>query len=108
MTTITVTPAVDEELYVLLLDMERELRQLDRGTLHRKGPRRAGQEKWVHKSFKGWIKLQRGLGGVVVALVHGASERDEWQLVTSFVGFLHRHFKLGISSVTLTFGPSEY
>jgi hypothetical protein len=108
MTTITVAPAVDEELYQLLLEKERELRQLGRGTLHRKGPRKAGQEKWVHTSFKGSIKLQRGLGGHVVALVQGAAERDEWQLVASFIGFLQRHFRLAIGSVTLTFGPSEF
>ena len=107
MTTITVTPAVDEELYALLQEKERELRQAGRGTLHRKGPRKVGQEKWVHTSFKGTIKLQRGLGGVVLAQVHGASERDEWQLVASFVGFLQRHFRLAISSVNLTFGPPD-
>lgn len=104
MTTVTVTPAGDEALYGLLVEKERELREVGRGTLHRRGPRKAGQEKWMHASYKGWIKLQRGLGGVVVALVHGAAERDEWQLVTSFVGFLHRHFRDDIASVTLAFG----
>lgn len=107
MTTVTVTPAGDEDLYGLLVDKERELRRAGRGTLHRHGPRRRGQEKWVHASFKGWIKLQRGLGGVVVALVQGRAAGDEWQLVTSLIGFLQRHFSDAIGAVTLTFGGGE-
>ncbi len=104
MTTITVTSAGEDVLYSLLLEKERELRAAGRGTLHRRGARKRGEEKWVHASYKGWIKLQRGLGGVLVALVHGAEERDEWQLVSSFIGFLYRHFAEQIGSVTLTFG----
>lgn len=104
MTTITATPAAGEDLYVLLTDKERELRQSGRGTLHRQGPRRRGQDKWVHSSYKGYIKLQKGLGGILLAELHGREDRDEWQLVSSFVGFLQRHFTEEIGSVVLHFG----
>ncbi len=103
MTVVTVTPLGDLDVYTLLVDKERELRRADRGTLHRQGPRKRGQEKWTHTSFKGWIKLQRGLGGVLVAQVHGQSDRDEWQLVSSFIGFVQRHFREDVASVALSF-----
>lgn len=104
MTTITVTPVGGADLYTLLIEKERELRRAGRGTLHRRGPRRRGEERWIHAAYQGWIKLQKGLGGVVVALVHGRQERDEWQLVASFVGFLQRHLREEIGAVTLAFG----
>ena len=107
MTIITVNPAGGEDLYSLLQEKERALRRAGRGTLHRQGPRKRGQDKWVHASYGGHIRLQKGLGGVVIAAVHGKTERDEWQLVTSFVGFLHRHFREAINGVTLTFGEGD-
>lgn len=106
MTIITVTPAAANDLYGLLQEEERELRQAGRGTLHRHGPRKRGEDKWVHSSYKGHIRLHKALGGVVVASVHGRSERDEWQLVTSFVGFLQRHFRQEIGNITLSFGEN--
>ncbi|MFQ6047070.1 MAG: hypothetical protein ACE5PT_12075 [Gemmatimonadales bacterium] len=107
MTIITVNPAAGDDLYGLLLEKERELRRAGRGTLHRKGPRKRGQEKWVHTSYKGHIRLQKRLGGVLVAAIQGRGANDEWQLSKSFVGFLHRHFRDEISGVTLAFGAEE-
>ena len=107
MTIITVTPVGAEDMYTLLVEKERELRRAGRGTLHRQGPRKRGQEKWRHTAFKGWLKLQRSLGGVVVVEVRGRSDRDEWQLVTSLTGFLQRHFGEEIGSVHLTFATEE-
>ncbi len=104
MTVVIAVPLKDADLYGLLVEKERELRQAERGTLHRQGPRKRGQEKWVHASYKGYIRLQKGLGGVAVAEIHGRTGRDEWQLVTSLIGFLHRHFARKIASVHLRFG----
>ncbi len=103
MITLTVIPRNQENLYSLLVKKEVDLRRNRQGTLHRHGGKKRHQDKWVHKSFSGAVKFQKCLGETLVALVHSRDEADEWKLLSSFVGFLHRHFKDYISSITLTY-----
>ena len=105
MITLTVAPRYGDNLCRLLVSKEVELRRNKQGTLHRKGAKKSGREKWNHKSY--WITFQRGLGGVLVALVQSNDERDEWQLLTSFIGFLHRHFRESISNLTMSYPEEE-
>ena len=105
MVTVTVTPREGENLYSLLVKEEVELRRNKQGTLHRHGPKRRGNDKWVHKSYPGWIRFERSLGGTLIALVSSKQESDEWRLLNSFIGFLHRHFREEIGSILLTYGP---
>ncbi len=101
---LTVAPRTGENLFALLVSKEVELRRHKQGTLHRKGAKRKGGiEKWTHTAYDGWVTFQKGLGGVLVATVQSRDERDEWQLLTSFIGFLHRHFQDDISNITLTY-----
>lgn len=103
MITLTVAPRYEEDLYAMLVKREVELRRNKQGTLHRHGARQRGRDKWMHKAYKGRITFQRGLGGVLVAVVESPLERDEWQLLTSFIGFLHRHLRESISNISLTY-----
>ena len=107
MVTVTIVPRAGENLYGLLIEEERELRRNEQGTLHRHGPRRRGSEKWVHKSISGYVKFQRTLGDVLVAVVASPDESDEWRLLNSFIGFVHRHFREEVASVLLTYGTDE-
>ncbi len=107
MITVTAVPSDQQDLYMLLVDKERALRQEGQGTLHRKGPRKRGQDRWVHVRYKGSIRLQRCLGGIVVAEVRSTSAGSEWQLLSSFVGFLIRHLRGDMGTVTLSFPPVE-
>lgn len=100
---LTVAPRYDENLFKLLVSKEVELRRNKQGTLHRKGAKRSGQDKWTHASYQGSVTFQKGLGGILVALVEAKDDRDEWQLLTSFIGFLHRHFQEYISNITMTY-----
>ena len=104
---LTVAPRYAENLFAMLVSKEVQLRRNHQGTLHRKGTRKTGQDKWHHKSYSGSVTFQRGLGGVVVAQVESRDERDEWQLLTSFVGFLHRHLRDSISNITMTYVEEE-
>jgi simple sugar transport system permease protein len=45
--------------------------------------------------------------GVVVAVVNSRDPDSRWQLLSSFLGFLHRHFDASIMTVTVTFGGAE-
>jgi hypothetical protein len=104
---LTVTPRDGENLYGLLIAKEIELRRKSKGTLHRVGPKAKNHDKWAHSSYKGWVRFQRALGGVLVALVQSKSPDDEWMLLSSFVGFLDRHFRASISNINLAYGADS-
>src|SRR4026207_1918024 len=98
---VTVNPRTDEDIYALLVKKEVELRKTNRGTLHRVGSKRKDKEKWMHSSYNGWVQFQRCIGGVMVALIQARNPQEEWQLLTSFIGFLDRHFRGKISAINL-------
>jgi hypothetical protein len=104
---LTVIPREDTKLYNLLSAKEVALRKKHQGTLHRAGTRRAGTEKWKHVAYTGRITLQRCIGGTVAAVVESDAPREEWQLLTSFVGFLDRNFRDHIASITICYDRQD-
>lgn len=100
---LTVTPQHDQKIYSLLIKKEIELRRSNKGTLHAAGPKKKREAKWTHSSYKGWIRFQQSLAGMLVAVVQSKDSKTEWQLLTSFIGFLDRHFRDDISSITLQY-----
>src|SRR5256885_891803 len=103
---LTVIPREGANLYNLLTGKEIALRKKNQGTLHRSAAKRAGTEKWKHSSYQGWITLQRCIGGTLAAVVQSKAPDTEWQLLTSLVGFLDRHFRDQIASVTISYDRS--
>jgi hypothetical protein len=104
---LTVIPREGDNLYNLLTRKEIALRKKNQGTLHRSGAKRSGTEKWKHSSYAGWINLQRCVGGTLAAVVQSKAADTEWQLLTSLVGFLDRHFRDHIASITISYDQSE-
>jgi hypothetical protein len=100
---VTLTPRQRADTFALLTNKELQLRRKKQGTLHKSGRKRLGQVKWVHRSYPGWIRLQRSLGGVTVALVQSKREGGENQLLASFVGFVDRHFHDSISGINISY-----
>ena len=100
---ITVTPKESTNIYSLLVKKEVELRRRNMGTLHRAGVKKRGEDRWTHESYAGWIRFQECLGGMAVALVQSKTPDQEWQLLTSFIGFLDCHFRSFISSITINY-----
>ncbi|MEX0679517.1 MAG: hypothetical protein WD063_20760 [Pirellulales bacterium] len=100
---ITLTPRQKCDTFALLTRKELELRRKKQGTLHKSGLKKAGQVKWVHRSYPGWIRMQRSLGGVTVAIVQSKREGGENQLLASFVGFVDRHFHDQISGINISY-----
>lgn len=100
---VTITPKTRENIYGLLVKKELALRNANRGTLHRTGTKKSGEDKWLHSSYPGWVRFQKCLGGVTVALVQSKNSEHEWQLLSSFIGFLDRHFREQINSITLNY-----
>lgn len=102
---VTIIPKSNESIYSMLINKEFELRQKNKGTLHRMGKNKKGEDKWVHNSYQGWINFKDSLGGIVVATVQSKNVASESQLLSAFIGFLDRHFKDNLSTITL--GYSE-
>lgn len=103
---VTVSPREGDNLYQLLTRKELELRKKKQGTLHRAGAKKAGVENWKHSTYFGRIKLQRCIGGTLAAIVQSKAPDAEWQLLASFIGFLDRHFREQIASVTISYDTS--
>ena len=104
---VTVTPRSNENLYGLLVNIEVQLRQQNRGTLHRKGGKKRGDEKWVHATYPGWVRFQKCLGGVVVAQIQSKNDEAGWQLLSSFIGFLDRHFRSELATVNISYETAD-
>ncbi len=98
---LSVIPRERQSLYSILVRKELELRRKNKGTLFRCGPKRRKEEKWRHTNRNGWIRFQEALGGILVATVQARDSDEEWMLLNSFVGFLDRHFRKDVSSITI-------
>ncbi len=104
---ISIVPEKGEKIYSLLVQKELSLRKKNKGTLHRTGPKKKNEDKWVHNTMPGWIKFQRCYGGMIVAIVQSKNRDQEWQLLSSFIGFLDRHFRDEINNINLNYVSSE-
>jgi hypothetical protein len=103
---LTAIPRSHDNLFGLLVAKEVELRRRGMGTLHRSGPKKRGHEKWTHKTYAGWINLQRCVGGTLAATVQSKAADGEWRLLSSLIGFLDRHFREEVASVTINYERS--
>jgi hypothetical protein len=104
---VTATPKSNEDLYGLLVAKEVQLRQKNQGTLHRKGEKKRGNEKWTHATYPGWVRFQKCLGGVLVAQIHSKIPDGESQLLQAFIGFLDRHFRQELGTVAINYGAAD-
>ena len=88
-----------KNLYALIKQKERELRQRGRGTLHR-----SGENKWKHVSYPGYIVFYKANSSISIFEVRSKpGSTNEWQLLHSFLGFLDRHFHEEIESITILY-----
>ena len=84
-------------LKTLLIQKERDLRGT-RTTFHRQ---RAGRL-W-HSTYPGWINWDEASGGILVAEIQSRVKDGEWQLLQAFVGYLDRHLRDSIESLTIIY-----
>lgn len=93
---VQVVPRLDTEvsLKAMMKAKERALR----GGTTAFSRRREGQ--WVHVKYRGVIHWEEVTGGLIVAEIR-ASEEDDWQLLRAFVGYVDRHFRDSIESMTI-------
>jgi len=103
MITITLKPRGGEKLFEKLVQKERELKKAGRGTLHTAGRSKKGQVRWTHVRYPGKIAFEKSIAQVVVAKLTVSKDAQQWQLLTSFVGFLDRYFRDVIESLQISY-----
>ena len=104
---VTINPKTRENLYGLMVQKEVSLRKRNLATLHRSVKKKQGEDKWTHITYNGWIRFQKGLGGVVVAIVQAINPDQEWQLLSSLIGFLDRYFRDSIGNINIGYETIE-
>jgi hypothetical protein len=105
---IQIIPKRSYRLYGAIVKKEVELSEKGKGTFFRSSAKKKDVTKWSHKSYNGWIWIQRGLSEVVVAELQTlSSSQDEWQLFHAFMGFLDRHFADKIQGINIQYFSSK-
>lgn len=99
---VQVIPTNGFRLYAAMVAKESELAHKRRGTFRRSGRREKNHTKWRHSSYPGWIRLERGLGEVMMVQVH-AREGTEWRLLQAILGFVDRHFAENVRSIHIEY-----
>ena len=80
-----------------------EIRKSGRGTFSRAGRRQGPTARWTHVRYKGSIRLKPGLSDTVEAEIKSPAPGDEARLLSSFLGWLDRHFGDQLSSVNIQY-----
>jgi hypothetical protein len=94
-----VVPRADatDRLKVLLKQTERSLRGTATAFV------RVKEGRWRHVKYPGWINWEESMGGILVAEIKSRVEKQDWQLLQSFVGYLDRHLGEEIESITISY-----
>jgi len=101
---IQIIPKSGYRLYGAIVKKEVDLHKRGKGTFFRSAAKAKNTAKWSHKSYRGWIWIERGLGEVVVAELRSkTTDHDEWQLFHAFLGFLDRHFGDKIKAINIQY-----
>lgn len=85
-----IVPSDRTRLYAAMIKKQADIRRSGRGTFL--GARRRGGVKWTHVRYKGSINLQQGAAEGVEAVIRSPDRGDEARLLSSFLGWLDRHF----------------
>jgi len=99
-----IIPQEGFNLYGALIKREVEHRRRARGTFHRSGAKKKDQATWAHDRYLGRVKLERGMGEIVLAEVRTkADPEQESRLLGAMLGFLDRHFREHVEAINIQF-----
>jgi hypothetical protein len=101
-----IVPREGERLYGAMIKKQADIRRSGRGTFFRAGAARRKAARWTHIRHKGSIKLEPGLAEAVEVAIRSPERGDEARLLSSFLGWLDRHFGEQLSSVNIQYQHS--
>jgi hypothetical protein len=97
-----IVPRDRASLYGAVIKKQAEIRKHGRGTFMRAsaGKRAA---RWTHVRYKGSLKLHPGAENAVEVEIKSPERGDEARLLSSFLGWMDRHFGDRLSSVNIQY-----
>jgi hypothetical protein len=102
-----IVPRDGTPLYGAVIRKQAEIRRGGRGTFVRAKSRKRAAARWTHVRYKGSINLERGLSDAVKVEIKSPARDDEARLLSSFLGWLDRHFGDEVSSVNIQYQPAS-
>jgi hypothetical protein len=100
-----IVPRAGTRLYGAMVKKQAEIRRSGRGTFIRAKARKRGAARWSHVRYKGSIGLEPGLADAVAVEIKSPEHGDEARLLSSFLGWVDRHFGGEVSSVNIQYHP---
>jgi hypothetical protein len=98
-----ITPRSGTRLYGAMLSKQAEIRRAGRGTFSRAKGRKRDAAKWTHVRYKGSISLRYRPPDKVEAVIRSSDRGDEARLLSSFLGWLDRHFGENLSVIKIDY-----
>ena len=98
-----ILPRAGAHLYGAMIKKQAEIRRSGRGTFFRAKARKRSAARWTHVRYRGSINLERGLSDAVKVEIKSPERGDEARLLSSFLGWLDRHFGDQVSSVNIQY-----
>jgi hypothetical protein len=90
-------------LYGAMIRKQAEIRRNGRGTFLRVRVRKRNAAKWKHVRYKGSINFEPGPSEAVEVAIQSPERGDEARLLSSFLGWLDRHFGEQLSSIKIEY-----
>jgi hypothetical protein len=103
MKTLQIEPRGKTHLFGAMLKKQAEIRKGGRGTFSRTGAKTSRSARWTHVRYRGAINLKVTEADAVNARITSPDRGDEARLLSSFLGWLDRHFGKQISSVNIQY-----
>ncbi len=98
-----IEPRGGTHLYGAIVKKQADIRRSGRGTFSRVGAKRRNAARWSHVRYKGSINLKAGPSEAVNVAIKSPEPGDEARLLSSFLGWLDRHFGGQVSSVNIQY-----
>jgi hypothetical protein len=98
-----IVPRGGTRLYGAMIKKQAEIRRSGRGTFFRAGERKRNAARWTHVRYKGSINFEPGPSEAVKVAIKSPERGDEARLLSSFLGWLDRHFGEQLSTVTIEY-----
>jgi len=98
-----IVPRRGTSLYGAMIKKQAEIRRSGRGTFSRKGARKRNAARWTHVRYKGSVSLEPGTAEAVEVAIKSPERGDEARLLSSFLGWIDRHFGQHIASVNIEY-----
>ena len=98
-----IVPRSGTRLYGAMIKKQAEIRKNGRGTFVRGRSKTRGSARWSHLRYTGSLDLRPSEADAVSVRIKSSDHGDEARLLSSFLGWLDRHFGKQISSVNIQY-----